>query len=337
MSLKARFRVASFLCCSVVLASPLLGQTSSQAHPAIHVEVERVNVGVVITDSRGQFVSGLRRDDFHLFDNGTEQPVTDFLSTEDPAQVLLLIEAGPAVYLLEAEHLRAVQSLLDGLSPNDRLAIARYNEGAEPILNFTADKGMASAALDRLRFNLGFGQLNLASSVLTALDWLAHVPGKKSLVVLSTGVDTSKESSVQTLLARLKTTEVRVLLVSLGAELRTAPPATKKQPKKTQLSSEKTEALEQGFAQADDELRSIAAANGGRTYFPKSSKDFAAVFAEIAQLVRHEYSLGFVPPARDAKIHSIDVRINHAPNSGNDSAPTSPYRIDHRQAYLAPQ
>ena len=337
MSVSARIRAAYFLCRSVSFLLPVFGQSSSQPSPAIRVEVERVNVSVVITDSRGQFVNGLHRNDFHLFDDGTEQPVTDFLSTEDPAQVLLLIEAGPAVYLLESGHLRAVQSLLDGLAPNDRVAMARYNEGAEPILDFTDDKRMASAAVDRLRFNVGFGQLNLASSVLTALDWLAHVPGKKSLVVLTTGVDTSPESSVERLVTRLKTTDVRVLLISLGAELRTAQSTDKKQPRKTQPVPDKTEALAQAFAHADEELRSVAAANGGRAYFPKSARDFASAFAEIAELVRHEYSLGFVPPARDARVHSIDVRINDFFDASSSAARSSPYRIDHRQAYLAPR
>lgn len=337
MSLGLHFRVVPFLISCVLFAPRALGQSASQPAPPIRIEVERVNVGVVVTDSRGQFVNGLRRDDFHLFDNGAEQPVTDFLTTEDPAQVLLLIEAGPAVYLLESGHLAAVQSLLNGLSPNDRVAIARYNEGAEPILDFTPDKRIASVALDRLRFNVGFGQLNLASSIITALDWLARVPGKKSLIVLSTGVDTSPESATQKLVARLKTTDVRVLLISLGAELRGAQPSGKRPPKKAPPAPDKTEALANAFAQADEELRAIAEANGGRAYFPKSSQDFAVVFAEIAQLVRHEYDLAFMPPARDAKLHSIDVRINESSAPAPDGTPVTTYRIDHRQAYLAPQ
>ena len=336
MRFNSHTRVACFLACDL-FAFSARGQSTPQASPAIHIDVERVNVSVVITDARGQFVSGLHRDDFHLFDDGTEQRVTDFLSSEDPAQVLLLIEAGPAVYLLESGHVRAVQALLDGLSVNDRVAIARYNEGAEPILDFTADKRIASTALDRLRFNVGFGQLNLASSMLTALDWLERVPGKKSLIVLSTGVDTSSESKIQELLNRTKTADVLVLLISLGADLRTAQPTYKKRARKIQPAQDKAEGLAQAFADADEELRSIAAANGGRAYFPKSSRDFASVFAEVAQVVRHEYSLGFIPAARDAKVHSIDVRISDSRNAASDAEPASRYRIDHRQAYLAPQ
>jgi Ca-activated chloride channel homolog len=341
MFLFSRYRAALFIPCALLLAPPAFPQQPVKSPPDIRVSVDRVNVGVVVTDPRGQFVRGLRREDFHLFDNDTEQPITDFLSVDEPAQVLLLVEAGPAVYLLQSGHLQAVHALLDGLSPSDRVAIARYNVAPEPILDFTSDKSFAAAALDQLRFNLGFGQLNLASSVATAIDWLARVPGKKSIVLLSTGVDTSPPIASQNLLARLKSTDVRILAVSLGGELRRADLPKKKHSKNGQPPREKTQAAAEGFAQADEELRAIAEANGGRSYFPKTTQDFAAVFTEIAQLVRHEYNLGFVPPAHDGKLHSIEVRITNLPDAKSASPTSDPpaaasYRVDHRQAYVAP-
>jgi len=323
---------ALFAPCLLLLGPPALPQQTNQSPPDIRISVDRVDVGVIVTDSKGQFIGGLRREDFRLFDDGTEQSITDFLSIDEPAQVLVLIEAGPAVYLIEASHLRALSALLNGLSPNDRVAIARYNEAPEPILNFTTDKVAVAATLGQLGFNLGFGQLNLASSLSTALDWLAQVPGKKSLVLLSTGIDTSPPAAAQNLLARLKSTDVRVLAISLGGELRGSVAPDKKRAKKDQPTPEKTRATAEGFARADEELKSIASTNGGRVYFPASTQEFAEVFAEIAQLVRHEYSLGFVPPAHDGKLHTIDIRI-----TGPGSAPDSSDRIDHRPAYIAPQ
>jgi Ca-activated chloride channel family protein len=341
MVLSSRYRAFLFIPCILLLAPITLPQQLDQSTPNIRISVDRVDVGVIVTDARGQFVSGLRREDFHLFDNGIEQPITDFLTVDEPAQILLLIEAGPAVYLIEGGHLQAIHALLDGLSPGDRVAIARYNEAPELILEYTPDKRSAAAALDQLSFNLGFGQLNLASSLVSALDWLAHVPGKKSLVLLSTGFDTSPSAAGQNLLARLGSTDVRVLAISLGGELRVTQPPDKKHSKKGAPPSDKTQIAAEGFAQADEELKAIAKANGGRAYFPETTKDFAAVFTQIAQLVRHEYTLGFVPPARDAKLHLIDVRVTgsipaNAPNAASDPAITSPYRIDHRQAYVSP-
>ena len=296
----------------------------------IHVSVERVNVGVIVTDASGHFVGGLHREDFHIFDNGVEQPLTDFADIEEPAQVLLLIEAGPAVYLLEGGHLQAAFALLNGLSPGDRVAEVKYAEAPHALLDFTPDKQAAVAAFGHLRFNLGFGSLNLSSSVSKVLEWLASVQGKKSIVLLSTGVDTSPSNEIGTVMQQLKIGDVRLLAVSLTGGLQNPQPGNKK--KSQAANANKTE---RQFEQADQLLKGMAESTGGRAYFPGSAKEFSAAYAEIAQLVRHEYSLAFTPPARDGMVHSIEVRVD-TPKSSTSSAQVSPYRVDHRRAYLAP-
>lgn len=148
--------------------------------------------------------------------------------------------------------------------------------------------------------------------------------GKKSVVLLSTGVDTSPASAGENLLERLNTGDVRVLAVALGGELRETKPHGKKK-----IAPDKAATLEEGFAEADAWLKTIAEATGGRVYFPGNAKEFARVYAEIAQLVRHEYSLGFAPAARDGKVHAIEVRVEAAPGA-------TIHRVDHRRAYVAP-
>src|ERR1700738_4911939 len=64
-----------------------------QSEP-IRVSVDRVNVGVLVTDPSGKFAEGLQRNNFHIFDNGVEQPITDFLNVDEPAEALVLIAAG---------------------------------------------------------------------------------------------------------------------------------------------------------------------------------------------------------------------------------------------------
>ena len=301
-------------------------------------------MGAIVTDAKGRFVGTLRKENFHIFDDGVEQPITNFAAIEEPAQVLMLVESGPAVYMLEGGHLQAAYRLLNGLSADDRVAVAGYAERLQPVLEFTTDKRRAAAALDALRFNLGIGELNLAASLNSALDLLSLVQGKKTVVLLSTGVDTSPADAAESLLARLRASDVRVLAVALGAELREAKPNPKQK-----VPPEKVAAAEEGFAKADAWLRALAEATGGRVYFPKNAKEFAAAYAEIAEIVRHEYSLGFAPAARDGKMHSIEVRVGAAgivPGAPTDeksrglktAATGIPlgYRVDHRRAYVAP-
>jgi hypothetical protein len=119
----------------------------------------------------------------------------------------------------------------------------------------------------------------------------------------------------------LNTSDVRILAVSLAGDFR-------KPSKHKNISADEREArafVKQVFGEADQWLQELSHSSGGRAYFPKNTKDFARDYAEIAQLVRHEYSLAFTPPSADGQPHSLKVKAKH-----------SWYQVDHRQAYLAP-
>jgi VWFA-related protein len=297
----------------------------------IRLDVNRVNVGVIVTDANGNFVEGLQQQDFQILDSGSVQPITDFASIDAPAQVLLLLEAGPAVYLLQDSHLFVANALLNGLSAGDRVGIVVYNNAPTALLDFTMDKRGVETALDRIQFNLGFGDLNLASSLNTVLDWLARVPGKKTIVLVSSGVDTSPAGDVQSLLPRLQTGDVRIFSISMSGPLRNGNKGTKQQIRQTQ----------QAFGQADAWLKTLSDGTGGRAYFPENAKAFDATYKQIAELVRHEYSLAFAPPAADGAVHTIDVEV--LASAGTEKAQKTPnndlpqYRVDHRRGYVAPK
>ncbi len=316
------------LCASLafVLSATLSGaqEVPASQGQTIQVNVDRVNVGVIVTDAKGNFVQGLKREGFHVFDNGVEQPISEFAPVEEPGQIFLLVEAGPAVYFLQDTHLFAADTFLNGLSGEDRVAIGRYSEAPVVVLDFTAEKRVAQDALTSIRFNLGFGQLNLSSSLNTVLDWLARVSGKKTIVLLSTGVDTSPQTAIEAVQARLRTGDVRILGVSVSGPMRNGKAGNQKQVQQTQ----------RAFEEADARLRALAEATGGRAYFPQNAKAFQSIYKQVAQLIRNEYSLSFAPQA-DGAVHSIDVNVD-LPGGALKNKPPD-YRVDHRKAYAAPK
>ena len=318
-------RFLLFLLALFVWSKTLQAQEApSVAGQAIKVKVARVNVGVVVTDEKGKFVEGLGRECFHVFDNGAEQPITEFASIEEPGQVLLLVESGPAAYFLQDANLFAANTMLKGLSSGDRVAVVTYTDSAQAILDFTADKSATQSALDAIRFNLGFADLNLSISLNTVLDWLERVPGKKTVVMVSTGVDTSPAAAAGALQTRLQIGDVRILCVSTSGPLRNGKQGNKVKIQQTQ----------EQFQAADQLLQWIAQATGGRAYFPLSGKAFEETYRDIAQIVRHEYSLAFAPPAADGAVHKIDVKVDSVVRGKDKSGE---YRVDHRRAYQAPK
>ena len=305
---------------SFALSGASLCPAQEAQTPTIHVEVSRVNVGVTVTDRNGKFVESLQRSDFHVFDNGVEQPITGFLANDDPAQVVLMIECGPSVYFVGKANVQRADALIADLAPNDRVAVVCYSSKA--VIQSGLDAGLSAArtTLRELDFGLGVTELNLAKSVLAVLDWLRGVPGKKTIVIIGSGIDSSPPLNLGEFKKYISSTDVRVLAVSTSRQLRKFP---KKHKHDLDERDDRAE-LQQILKGSDAELHDLTAATGGRVYFPKSAKEYEKIYGEIAQIVRHEYNLAFAPQTFDGKLHTLTVTAKHG------------YRLDHRQAYLAP-
>ncbi len=335
-----------------------VAQQESKPQPPMVVRVELVNVEVTVTDAQGHFVRDLKRENFRMLDEGFGQLLTHFAPVEAPAQVLVLVETGPAVYLIHREHLQAAYALLEGLAADDRVALGTYDESARPLMNFTEDKAALAQALGGLRYNLGMAQLNLFDSLGTALEWLAPLPGKKAIVLLTTGLDTSGAGHWETLASKLRASDVVILPVALGSELREPVEKSDRKSKRgapAPRASGNPDEDVLSFAQADKTLETIAELTGGHAYFPRDARDFSGIYRQIAALLRHQYSLGFTPPARDARFHKIEIqiidalgRVLTAPAAGpapakttgvhgrTPSHPNPAYHISSRQGYVSP-
>jgi Ca-activated chloride channel homolog len=297
----------------------------------IHVSVDRINVGVTVTDAHGHSVAGLNREDFRIFDNGVEQPVSGFVPSEEPARLVFLIESSTADTLLAKlgkSPFLGADNLLNNISAVDRVAIVTFSNVPKLAMDFTTDKNQARQVLQEINSRVvglqssgGSGWLNLSSSVAATIDWLAAVQGSKIIVVLSTGIDTSPSESLQLVQEKVKTSDVRILALSMFGDFRT--PAKQKNLSADDRSNRIF--LKQGIDQSDAFLRTLSESTGGHAYFPKNPKDFERAYGEIAQLVRGEYTLEFVPPAYDNQIHTIKVNVKH-----------SRCHADYRPAYLAP-
>lgn len=292
--------------------------------PQISVNVNVVTVPVTVTDPHGGFVGKLSRNDFRLFVDDSEQPIEYFSPEETPAQILILMETGPAVFLLRGEHLAAATDLLAGLGNDDRVAVASYGDRPQLLLNFTTDKQQAAVALNSANYDIGMANLNFYASLASAVDWVGVEDGKRAIVVLTTGLDSSGFESWQQLIAQLRRSNVMVLPVGLGGTLRDEPKRHKNQAR----DSAPPAGQELSFAESNRALETIAAETGGRAFFPRNARDFEDAYRRIAALLRHQYSIGFTAAVSDGRDHAIRVEL-----TGKHQRD---YRINFRRGYLAP-
>jgi Ca-activated chloride channel family protein len=320
------FESAAYVLGFILLTNPAVtnAQGTSKTIPSsnpIRVSVDRVAVGVTVTGARRNFVKGLHREDFRLYDDDIAQEITGFFPIAEPAQVVLMLENGPAALFIAPSAMRAGEAFLNRISPTDEVAIVSYSKAPTLELDFTTDKSKADEGLKGLNFTGGYAQLNLVSSVLATQDWLRSAPGKKTIVLLSTGLNDSNPNDWQPVQRKLEASDVQILAVSIAGALRTPLKEKKLSPDER----DERKYVQAGFAGGDRMLRLLTDATGGHGYFPKNAKEFGDVYGEIAQIVRNEYRLEFIPPSADGKLHTFKVKVRPAW-----------YHVNYRQAYCAP-
>jgi VWFA-related protein len=332
-----------FFCCAAFSSS---AQQSSPQPPAIRSTAELVKIDVSVLDKNGDYVGSLEQKDFQVLDNGAERSLAFFAPVEAPAQVLVIVETSPAVYLIHNEHILAAYALLDGLRADDQVALITYDRAPHPLLAFTAEKPALVQALGHIQYTLGSGQLNLYDSVSTAIDWLVPAVGKKAIVLLTTGLDSSSPERYDALLGKLRATDVVIYAVALGGSLRHPAGKKTKAPKGAKSPDTATRSDDPAqnplsFQKADAALKSLTSVTGGRVFFPESVADFARFYREIASALRHQYALG-IEPAHDGQLHALSVEVLEnavkAPSASSvvSKDPKEAYRVFARRGYLAP-
>ncbi len=312
---------------SVLCAQPCPAQAPSAQAPAqeprITVGADLVSVDVTVTDARGRFIADLQREDFRILDEGAEQPMTHFASIEKPAQVLLLVETGPAITLIRVQHLTASRVIAEGLAANDEIALANYSGAPQLVTGFTRHKATIAQALRSLNYLSGDATLRMFDSLAVVLDWLSVLPGRKAVVLLSTGLDVTAPSRRDRLVQKLHAANVTIYTVALGGILR------EPNDKKKSLASIDQQAW-LSFEQADQSLKELAQVSGGRAFFPRRPQDFEAAYKQISTALRHQYTLGFTPPVRDGSLRRIMVQLV------DDRGRRRGLQVTARQGYVAP-
>ena len=320
-----------------------------QTPQALKTETALVKLDVTVLDRKGNFVDGLRESDFRVFDDGGERPIVFFAPVTDAAKVVVVLETSPAVYLFKEEHLAAAYALLGGLAPDDEVALVTYSDVPRSVVPFTTNKMELLNALGNVQYMMGSAALNLYDTVSDLLDGLARFPGKKAIVLLTTGLDSSPPARWTALRQKLRGSDVVIFSVGLLgplAEHKTEHSKHAKQRPAT-ASFDPTSFEDQPTLQrAEEALDSLSTMTGGQAYFPQSGQGFRPAYREIAACLRHEYMVG-IRPEHDGRFHDLSVTVDRGQpvavaktkrkNRKKNKHGQAEYRVSFRQGYLAPQ
>jgi Ca-activated chloride channel family protein len=328
--------VAAFVNPRVTPARRSQGSTAAPAQHPLEAKTELVKLDVSVLDKEGKFVGGLEQKSFRVLDNGAERPILFFAPVETPARIVVMIETSPAVYMIKDEHIAASYALLNGLAEDDQVALVTYSDMPKELLPFTSDRAALQNALGGNQYMIGMAALNLYDSISSVVEGIAPVPGKKAIVLLSTGLDSSGPEHFDALVQKLRTQDVVIFAVGLGGSLNdNSAPVTKAEKKAAKAKRDAAAPGPTMLEKARAALLSLATMTGGRAYFPASGNDFAPAYQEIAAALRHEYVLG-IAPQHDGQSHKLSVTVPDAAAASHKSKGRAEFSVSARDGYIAP-
>jgi VWFA-related protein len=280
---------------------------------SIKVNVPLVNVDVLVTTKNGQFVPGLKRDNFRLFEDGSQQEITNFNVSQAPITAVLLVEFASTNYVFMVQALQASYAFANSLKKEDWVAVSYYDMQPHILVDFTQDKKAIYGALNQLRIP-GFSETNLFDALYDTLDRLDRVEGKKYIVLVTTGIDTFSKLTLDKIMKKVKDTkDVTIFPISIGFIVR-------EYCETHGCRNAHGIGIPVGnmdYLQGDNEMRTFAAMTGGRAYFPRFEGELPELFRDISDDIRHQYSLSYHPTNSklDGTYRKLKVQVV-APDGG---------------------
>jgi len=260
------------------------------------VKSDLVVFSATAVDGKGRPVTNLRQEDFRVYDEGRAQSIAHFHGGRGlPARVLLLLDASGSMGNDRVANARqAASQLLFALSPEDEVAVAGFDSRYWGVVAFTRDRQAVRHGLDSIT---PFGSTALHDALdKGARDIATHGEGRRAVVVLTDGVDTSSQKTADEVIARSRALDVPIYAVSVVSPL-------------DDPSSEsflgKRDAGE--ATAAAETLARYAELSGGAAFRVSNVAGLRIAAERIASELKHQYRLGWDPSSGPNRFRRVVV------------------------------
>jgi VWFA-related protein len=307
-------------------------QQPPQAGVTIAVDVPIVTLDVVATTQHGDILTGLKKENFRVIDEGVPQTITNFGPTDAPITMVLLLEFSSRGYGGFFAYVGKYWStaLFPQLQQKDWIALETFDMKTRIEVDFTQNKDEVMQGLMHLYFP-GFSESNVFDALLETADRLKDVKGKKSIVLLASGVDTFSKHTLDQTMKQLRQSDVTIFCIGLGQAYQNY----------ADMNGGMGSMRRMNYLQAENQLKTFAAETGGNAWFPQFEGEMPGVFRDVAAFLRHQYSLSYSPTngAKDGKFHKVKIELV-APDGGpltvvDQKGKKQKYQVYARQGYQA--
>ena len=309
------------------------------AGDVVKVNTTLVTIPVSVMDRDGRYVPNLQKEDFRIWEDGTEQQVAFFASVDKPFSVVLMLDTSPSTQFRLEDIQDAAISFVNQLRPDDKVMVVSFNNDIKVLSDLTTDRMKLQRAIRRAETGDGTRLYDAVDMVIN--QRLNHIPGRKAIVLFTDGVDTtSRRASYQSNIMDAQELDALIYPVQYdtSGDVQVSGPSYPQgqidifgtilggifgggggrsgrrggggsrggypQPGRGTIRSD--------YEFASEYLQEMADGSGGRRYQADSLQNMTYAFANVAEELRRQYTIGYYPkrPPQPGQRRQIKVRAN---------------------------
>lgn len=312
------------------------GSEEVDAGDVIKVNTTLVTLPVSVLDRDGRYIPNLKKEDFRLWEEGVEQSVAFFSSVDKPFSLVLMIDTSGSTRFRVEDIQDAAITFVNQLRTDDQVMVMSFDDDVRVLSEFTNDRSRLRDAIRRTRTGNG---TRLYDAVDMAINQrLTRISGRKAIILFTDGVDTTSRHAqyadnirdaeeLDALIypvqydtfmdvgggggswpgtSRVPTSPIDILGQILGGMGGGGRGRVGRGGRGGPGSSKRD------YEIANRYLQELSERTGARSYQADSVQNLASAFANIAEELRRQYSLGYYPknPAQAGERRQIRVRVN---------------------------
>src|SRR4026208_1978248 len=262
--------------------------------PQFRSTVDIVSLNVTVVDGANHYITDLDQPDFSVFEDGVKHDIVFFTRRPQPIALSLLLNSSASMEDKLPTLQMAAVNFVKRLKTNDLAQVIDFDSRVEIRQGFTTNQNELQSAIQQTTAG---GSTSLYNAIYISLKELAKMKAggeedvrRQALVLFSDGEDTSSLISFDEVLELAKRSVTAIFSIALrGADTQS-----------------------KGFHEAEFVMRQLAQETGGRSFFPTKIDDLNGVYAEIADELASQYTLGYTSKnaKRDGAYRRIVVQVN---------------------------
>lgn len=254
----------------------------------IRVSSNLVPIPASVIDTRGQAVSGLKLEDFELWVDGQLKSISDITRAELPVRLAMLFDnSGSIDFAREFEKQAAIHFFRRVMRPADEAAIYSVETDSYLAQPMTSDIRRLEATISS--FGKPEGATSLFDAIIDAAAYLRPYPGRRVILIVSDGIETTSRADFETTLQRVLSDDCQVFVVQTGLY----------------------EGANLRALAAERRMEQLAVQTGGAAFIPKTTSDLETAFKQVAADLAQQYVLSYYQSEaqRDGRYHVINLQL----------------------------